>query len=68
MMIALIDGYHETAEWLLLIAAIVFGVSGVLLAANERAPEPRARRSFADFDLALIPFGLCLATLGWLVL
>lgn len=61
MLIALIDGYHETAEWLLLIAAILFGVAALLIIlARPERPDPSRG--------ALIAVGLCLTALGWLVL
>jgi hypothetical protein len=72
MLMALIDGYPETAEWFLLVAAILFGVSGLLLGAarrTETAPSAAARRPLVgDYELALIPFGLALVALALLIL
>jgi hypothetical protein len=57
MLIALIDGYHETAEWLLLFAAIFFVAAGALAISNR--PDPSKG--------ALVAFGLGLLAIALLV-
>ena len=59
----IISGHGTLADWLLLIAAILFGLAALVpfLAPGpaERGPALRA---------ALIPAGLCLVAVGFLVL
>jgi hypothetical membrane protein len=58
MTLALIGAYPELADWLWLIAAILFTIAAVLLLA--RRPDPAGG--------ALVPIGLACAVVGWLVL
>jgi hypothetical protein len=58
MIATLIAGYAELAEWLVLFAFIAFVCSAVL--AMGQRPDPSRG--------ALIPLGLALAALAWLVL
>lgn len=53
-----ITGYPEATDWFLLIAAVLFGIAG-LLAALQR-PDPTRG--------ALVPFGLTLLAIALLVL
>ena len=55
--VGLIDGHHTLADWLWLIAAILFTIAA-LLAATGR-PDPSRG--------ALVPAGLALVAVGWLV-
>jgi hypothetical protein len=68
MVATLIDGYGTLAEWLWLIAAILFVVAGILTWAEPRIPtrtEPRT--PVAPTVGALMAFGLTLLAVGWLV-
>ena len=56
-MLALINGYGETSEWLLLIAAVVF-VIAALLRLTQQAAADRG---------ALVPIGLALVAVAWLI-
>jgi hypothetical protein len=55
MITALIDGYHETAEWLLLFAAIFFVVAGMIAVSGR--PDP-SRGSLVAFGLGLLAIAL----------
>jgi hypothetical protein len=57
-MFALIDGHADVADWLWLFAAILFFIAGVL--AWTQRPDPTRG--------ALVPFGVTLVTVGWLIL
>lgn len=52
----LIYGHTTLADWLWLVAAIVFAVEAVLIAVERKAPA------------VLVPIGLALVAVGWLVL
>jgi hypothetical protein len=57
-------GNLNAADWLFLIAAIVFGLAAVLPHTH------RGRTEGVRFDLgiSLVPLGLCLVSIAWLVL
>ena len=55
---ALITGHTTLSDWLLLIAVIVFAIAGLL--AWTKRPDPTTG--------ALVPIGLALTALAWLVL
>lgn len=55
---ALISGHVTLADWCWLIAAIVFVIAAVL--AWTKRPDPTTG--------ALVPIGLALVAIGWLVL
>ena len=55
---ALISGHITLADWLWLIAAVAFVIAAVL--AWTKRPDPTTG--------ALIPIGLALTVIGWLVL
>ena len=57
MMFALIDGHADAADWLWLIAAVIFLIAAVI--AWDRTKE---------LATAFVPLGLALATVGWLIL
>jgi hypothetical protein len=54
----LFTGHVTLADWLFLIAAILFAIAGIL--AWTRRPDPTTG--------ALVPIGLALIAVGWLVL
>jgi len=58
MFATLITGYVDLADWLWLFAAIAFIIAG-LIAVSGR-PDPTRG--------ALVPFGLALAAVAWLVI
>ena len=58
MLASILSGHVDLADWLWLIAAVLFAVAGVLAAIQK--PDPTHG--------ALVPFGLSLVALGWLVL
>jgi hypothetical protein len=60
MITALISSYPELADWLWLIAAILFTVAAILTVDTRRRPDPTGG--------VLIPIGLAVAVVGWLVL
>jgi hypothetical protein len=55
-MLALINGYAETSEWLLLIAAVLFVVAALL---KFTVSDPTRG--------ALVPIGLALVATAWLI-
>lgn len=55
---ALITGYADLAEWLVLFAVVAFAAAAAL--AYSSRPDPTHR--------ALVPIGLALSALAWLVL
>lgn len=55
---ALISGHVTLADWLFLLAAVAFVIAAVL--AWSRRPDPTTG--------ALVPIGLALVAIGWLVL
>lgn len=63
---ALITGQGDLADWLWLIAAILFTIVGVI-ALTEQPAEPGPRRFTADAR-AFVPIGLALVTVAWLIL
>jgi hypothetical protein len=65
-MFGLINGYGETSEWLLLIAAIVFVVAALLKFAQQTVTD--GGRSVVDPTRgALVPIGLALVAVAWLI-
>lgn len=54
----LITGYVDLAEWLILFATVAFAIAGVLALSSR--PDPSHG--------SLVPFGLALIALAWLVL
>jgi hypothetical protein len=58
MITTLSTGHVDLADWLFLIAAILFVLAGVLAAIQK--PDPTHG--------ALVPFGLALIAVAWLVL
>ena len=66
-MLALIGSYPETSEWLLLIAAIVFVIAALLLFA-VRAGADGVRSVVDPTRGALVPIGLALVAVAWLIL
>jgi hypothetical protein len=58
MIATLSTGHVDLADWLFLIAAILFVLAGVLAAIQK--PDPTHG--------ALVPFGLALIAVAWLVL
>lgn len=57
------SGHALGADWLFLIAAVVFGLAA-LLPAVRRGPEGTR----LDLGVSLIPAGLCLLAVAWLIL
>ncbi|HKV67676.1 MAG TPA: hypothetical protein VJN72_06270 [Gaiellales bacterium] len=55
---ALISGHVLLADWLFLIAAAIFAITAILVLVERQDPT---------HGFALLA-GLCLATVGWLVL
>lgn len=55
---AIADGHVYAADWLFLIAAVIFGLAAII--AGARLPD-RTRGT-------LIPAGLCLVAIAWLLL
>jgi hypothetical protein len=55
---ALMSGHVTLADWLFLLAAVVFVIAAVL--AWTKRPDPTTG--------ALVPIGLALVAVGWLVL
>lgn len=53
------SGNLDAADVLFLIAAIVFAVAAIV---------PWTRSPRGDFSISLVPAGLCLVALAWLVL
>lgn len=64
---ALITGQGDLADWLWLIAAILFAIVGII-ALVEQPADGVPRRFAADATRAFVPIGLALVTVGWLVL
>jgi hypothetical protein len=67
---ALITGQGDLADWLWLIAAILFAIVGVI-ALTEAPAEPAVpadRRFRTDATRAFVPIGLALVAVAWLVL
>ena len=58
MTAALLAGHDELADWLFLIAAVLFTLAGLIT--TTRRPDPSAG--------ALVPAGLALVAIGFLVL
>jgi hypothetical protein len=64
---ALITGQGDLADWLWLVAAILFAIVGVL-ALTEAPADGVPRRFQADATRAFVPIGLALVAVAWLVL
>lgn len=68
---ALVTEHSDLAEWLWLIAAVLFAVAGVLRLL-ARPPDPATPANTAYYsDIArdaLVPIGLALLAIGWLVI
>ncbi len=60
MLADIATGHHAAADWLFLVAAVVFAVAAV--AAYVRQAVPR------DWLPTLVPLGLTLVAVGWLIL
>jgi len=59
------SGNLNAADVLFLIAAIVFGVAAL---APHFARAPDGTRTRVGFGVSLVPLGLCLVSVAWLIL
>ena len=59
----LMDGNLNAADILFLIAAVVFLIAAILPHTHSRTAGTRL-----DVDISLVPLGLCLLSIAWLVL
>ena len=66
-MLALIGSYPETSEWLLLIAAVLFIIAALLLF-GVRAGTDATHAVTDPTRGALVPIGLALVAVAWLIL
>ena len=66
-MFGLIGSYPETSEWLLLIAAVLF-VIAALLKFTQQAATDGVRNVVDPTRGALVPIGLALVAVAWLIL
>jgi hypothetical protein len=61
------SGNYDAADVLFLLAAIIFAVAALLpIVRRSRGVDGTTTR--IDFGVSLVPAGLCLATIAWLVL
>jgi hypothetical protein len=60
------SGHVDLADWLFLIAAVLFLVAAVV--PHVRASRVDGVRQRVDWAVSLMPLGLCLAMVAWLVL
>lgn len=67
MFAALITGYADLADWLWLIAAMLFAVAGLLAWRPARAPDA-GPLWYGSAVGAFVPVGLALVAIGLLVL
>jgi hypothetical protein len=66
---ALITGQGDLADWLWLIAAILFAIVGIIALTEQPAAEPAVARNLrTDATRAFVPIGLALVAVAWLVL
>jgi hypothetical protein len=65
-MLGLIGSYPETSEWLLLIAAVVFVIAAVLKF-TVQATADGGRNVVDPTRGALVPIGLALVAVAWLI-
>jgi hypothetical protein len=56
-------GHVDGADVLFLIAAIIFGIAAILPHTHHRTEGARL-----DLGVSLIPAGLCLISIAWLIL
>lgn len=66
------SGNLNAADVLFLIAAIIFAIAAVLPHVRRTAThtdvDGHAHRTTVDFGISLVPLGLCLVSIAWLVL
>lgn len=67
MLAEIASGNVDTADWLFLIGAIIFGVAALVSLAVSR-PAPGAAVVRLWWTPFLIPAGLCVVSVAWLVL
>lgn len=60
------NGNYNAADVLFLIAAIIFAIAAVL--PHVRTHRVDGVRTHVDVGVSLVPVGLCLASIAWLVL
>jgi hypothetical protein len=60
-------GNLDAADVLFLIAAVVFAIAAILPHVR-RVPTVDGSRTHIDFGVSLVPAGLCLVAIAWLVL
>ena len=61
------SGNLDAADVLFLIVAIVFAIAAVFPFVR-RVPTADGTRTRVDFGVSLVPLGLCLVSIAWLVL
>jgi uncharacterized membrane protein len=69
MIATLVDGYGDTAEWLMVLAAIAFFVAAVIAwSARPHVEGATGWRTTDPTRGALVPFGLTLVAIALLVI